>query len=318
VTDCNLILGHLAADQFLGGGFKLDFEAARRAIETKLAKPLGKNVLESAQIVRAVANALMAQATRLMTVERGYDPRDFIYIPYGGAGPVHAMDLARELEIPTVVMPPRAGLFSAFGMLVADFRHDFQASIGKNAGEIEPRELTGRFEELERQAWALLAADGIARSDVQLRRHADCRYLAQAESIDVDIAAGPVTKQTLAKAIDDFTTEHKRQWNFTQPERPVTVVNIRLQAVGRVGMFRAGAPSGSTHQAPLPVGERHVYLDGRMSAMPCYQRESLVPGHAIAGPAVVQEHSSSLVLMAGDRAKVDADLNLVIEVKGAA
>lgn len=317
VTDCNLILGHLAADQFLGGEFKLDFDAAQRAIEDKLSKPLGNSVLEAAQIVRAVANALMAQATRLMTVERGYDPREFVYIPYGGAGPVHAMDLARELEIPTVVMPPRAGLFSAFGMLVADFRQDFQAPIGKNANDVDPKELSDRFADLETQALALFAQDQIARTDMQFRRHADCRYLAQAESIDVDFAPGPITKQTLARAIEEFTAEHKRQWNFTQPERPVIVVNIRLQAIGRIGTFRGPETPAVPPGAPRPVGERRIYLEGTMATMPCYQRESLVAGHRIAGPAVIQEHSSSVVLVAGDRAQVDADLNLVIQVQGA-
>jgi N-methylhydantoinase A len=259
----------------------------------------------------------MAQAMRLMTVERGYDPREFVYIPYGGAGPVHAIDLARELEIPTVVIPPRAGLFSAFGMLVADYRQDFQAPIGKAAHELEPGELFDRFAKLESQALALLAQDRIARAGIEFRRHADCRYLAQAESIDVDIASGPITKETLARLIEEFTAEHKRQWNFTQPERPVTVVNIRLQAVGRIGTYPGGNAPSAAPGAPAPAGERGIYLDGSLATIPRYRREALVPGHRIEGPALIQEHSSSVVLMAGDQARVDADSNLVIRVHGA-
>ena len=126
VTDCNLVLGYIDPDSFLGGEFKLDAEAAHRVVEERVAKPLGISVLEAAQTVRSVANALMAQAVRIMTVERGYDPREFSYICYGGAGPVHALDLAQEMGIRRVVIPPLPGLFSAFGMTVADQQYDYQ------------------------------------------------------------------------------------------------------------------------------------------------------------------------------------------------
>src|SRR5204862_1237702 len=136
--------GHVEPESFLGGEFKLDVAAAERAVQEHLADPLGISVVEAARSVRAIANALMAQAVRLVTVERGYDPRDFIYLAFGGAGPVHAVELARELQMPRVVLPPMPGLFSAFGMLVADMLHGLQASITKTIDEITPPELTAR------------------------------------------------------------------------------------------------------------------------------------------------------------------------------
>jgi N-methylhydantoinase A len=317
VTDCNLILGHLAPDGFLGGAFTLDRDAAHRAVEARLARPLGKSVVEAAEIVRAVANALMAQAIRLMTVERGYDPRDFVYIPYGGAGPVHAMDLVRELEIPTVVVPPLPGLFSAFGMLVADLLHDLQAPILRNLDALDAGELAQKFGALETEARTLMRQAGVPDHDVALRRRADCRYLAQAESLSIELAAGPVTAASLARLEADFTAEHGRQWNFTQPDRPITLVNIRIQAVGKIGSGARAA--GSAGRAPAaPIGERQVHLAGARRTIPCYARDQLAIGQAIAGPAVIQEHSSSIILDPGDQARLDGDLNIVIQAGGRA
>lgn len=315
VTDCNLMLGHLARDSFLGGDFALDYDAAHRAIEAKLARPLGKTVIEAAEIVRAVANALMAQAIRLMTVERGYDPRDFVYIPYGGAGPVHAMDLVRELEIPTVIVPPLPGLFSAFGMLVADLLHDLQAPILRNLDEITAAELTEKFGALETEARALMRQAGVPERDVALRRRADCRYLAQAESLSIALPDGPISPETIARLIADFTAEHQRQWNFIQPERPVTLVNIRIQAVGKIGSSARGIAASPT-KAAAPIGERRIHLAGAARTIPCYARDQFAVGQAIAGPAVIQEHSSSIVLDPGDRARLDPDGNIVIQAGG--
>ncbi|KND58671.1 N-methylhydantoinase A [Candidatus Paraburkholderia schumanniana] len=161
VTDCNLVLGYIDPDSFLGGEFRLDAKAAWRVVEDVIAKPLGVSGPEAAQVVRSVANALMAQAIRIMTVERGYDPREFSYICYGGAGPVHAVDLAHEMGIRRVVIPPLPGLFSAFGMTVADQQYDYQRPLESDLAAIDDATLHQALDELTAQGMEELERHGV-------------------------------------------------------------------------------------------------------------------------------------------------------------
>jgi len=314
VTDCNLVLGYLDAKSFLGGEFQLDTDAAHRVIGRKLARPLGCSVFEAAQIVRAVANALMAQAMRLMTVERGYDPREFVYICYGGAGPMHAVDLAADLEIPTVVVPRLPGLFSAFGMLVADQSYDFQVPVLRTLDELTAEDLAGKVAELKRQVAETLRAAGLSDSRAVLRPYVDCCYLGQAESLAVELPDERVTAATLGALREGFEAEHRRHWNFTQPDRPISLINLRL---------RATFPTRITHRletvrargAPTATGERRVFADGEQVVVPVYAREELRFGHEFAGPAIVEEASSGLIVPAGRRIRVDAEGNLIVTVE---
>ena len=316
VTDCNLILGYLDAESFLSGEFALDVDAAHRVVESKLARPLGCGLVEAAQIVRAVANALMAQAIRLMTVERGYDPREFAYVCYGGAGPVHAIELAQELEIPTVVVPQMPGLFSAFGMLVADQTYDLQLPVLRNLDDIAADDLAGRIRQLETQAASLFREAGIAPGGVALRRRADCRYLGQAESLTIDVPDGAVTADTAPTLARSFEAEHRRHWNFTQPDRPVSLVNLRLQAVvATPGRKLAGAGERASG-APKPYRQRSITIAGSPVRLPAYRRHDLRFGHELMGPAVIEEPSSSLVFPAGWRAAVDGEQNLIVKQVG--
>jgi N-methylhydantoinase A len=311
VTDCNLVLGYVDAESFLGGEFRLDAEAAHRVVERDLAKPLGCSILEAAQIVRAVANALMAQATRLMTVERGYDPREFAYICYGGAGPVHAIDLATDLEIPTVVVPRLPGLFSAFGMLVADQSYDFQIPVLKNLDEVTPDELAGKVAELARQVKETLSAAGLGDAGLTLRPRVDCRYLGQAESLAIELPDERVTAATLSALHDGFEAEHRRHWNFTQPDRPIALINLRLQAVFPTRVAHR-TETERARGAPKSTRERIVFVEGERVTLPVYARDELRFGHELAGPGIIEEPSSSLIIPAGRRISVDAEGNLIV------
>jgi N-methylhydantoinase A len=313
VTDCNLVLGYLDAEHFLGGEFHLDVDAAHRVVERELAKPLGCSVVEAAHIVRAVANALMAQATRLMTVERGYDPREFAYICYGGAGPVHAVDLATELEIPQVVVPRLPGLFSAFGMLVADQSYDFQLPVLKNLDELAPDELADKLAELMRRAEVTLGQSGFGLARVELRRRADCRYLGQAESLAIDLSEG--SGDALAALQTSFEAEHRRQWNFIHRERPITLMNLRLQAVARTATTSTAAGERA-RGAALSKRRRAVFVEAESVMLPVFARDELCFGHEIEGPGLIEEASSSLVFPAGRRVVVDAEGNLVVQLAG--
>jgi N-methylhydantoinase A len=315
VTDCNLVLGYVDPETFLGGEFRLDGDAAHRVVEKALAKPLGVSVVEAAGIVRAVANALMAQATRLMTVERGYDPREFAYICYGGAGPVHAIDLAADLEIPTVVVPRLPGLFSAFGMLVADQSYDFQIPILKNLDEVTADELAGKVAELARQVKETLRAAGLSDAGISLRPRVDCRYLGQAESLAIDLPGETVSAATLRALHDAFESEHRRHWNFTQPDRPISLVNLRLQAVFPTSLAQR-TETEQARGAPKPMRKRSVFVEGERVALPVYARDELRFGHELEGPGIVEEASSSLVFTAGRRIAVDAEGNLIVKIAG--
>jgi N-methylhydantoinase A len=257
----------------------------------------------------------MAQAVRLVTVERGYDPRDFVYLAFGGAGPVHAVELARELQMPQVILPPMPGLFSAFGMLVADMLHDLQASIIKTLDELTPQELAVRFAELEAKAHALMRDADVDPSKVKIERRIDCCYLAQAETLQIPIPDGAINQATLDAVAQGFAHEHQRHWNFIQPDRPVRAVNIRLRVAGQVGHHITGKDAPRTETKPKAAGEAKIYLEGGFKTVPRYRRADLRPGDTLEGPLVVEEPSTRLPIDVGDTLRVDTDRNLIVDVR---
>ncbi len=314
VTDCNLVLGYVDPESFLGGDFALDTAAAETAIRTHLADPLGVSVEQAAHTVRQVANALMAQAVRLVTVERGYDPRDFVYIPFGGAGPVHAVDLVRELDIPTVVLPPMPGVFSAFGMLVADMVQDFQASIVQNVDDLDIAALNRRIAELEVEAYRRMDQAGIPRDLVAIERRADCQYLGQGETMQVVVPDGAIDTAALQEIADNFVTGHRRHWNFDIKGRPVRLVNLRVRVVGKIGQFATAKPKPKNGAGTEPVGRARIRLDTGWTEMPRYRREDLHAVDRLEGPLVIEEPSTRIVIYAGDVLDVHEDGTIVIAV----
>ena len=313
VTDCNLVLGYVDPESFLGGKFALDAEAARRAVETHLAVPLGCSVEEAAATVRKVANALMAQAMRLATVERGYDPREFTYIPFGGAGPVHAIDLAREIDIPLVVLPPMPGLFSAFGMLVADAIQDLQTSVVKTIETVQPDAVEAMFAALEAEARQKIASTSFGEDDIGIERRADCQYLGQGDTIQVPFPDGPVSRQTIDELGETFIAEHRRRWNFDVP-RPVRIINLRLRIVGRLGEFKVGETSRREGEPLKSVGQARIWEDGEWTEMPRYRREDLRRGDELDGPVVIEEVSTRISLRAGEHLSTGEHSTIFVRV----
>ena len=297
VTDCNLILGHIDPDSFLDGKFRLDVAAAERAVEEHLAKPLGLDVVAAAHAVRAVANALMAQAIRLMTVERGHDPRGFAYLCFGGAGPVHALDLARGLEMSRVLVPPAPGLFSALGMILADRQVDQQAAVDRPLDACDANDIELQFAALEASAWRGLPQDGGA---IEVRRRADCRYAGQPDSIMVDIASSEPAAIRQA-----FEEAHRRLWNFTKADQPVLLNNLRVEARAETG-WRGPMHFADAGATVAPYKMRRVHLGASAEELPVWRRRDLPEGFQIQGPAVIEEASSCLTLGAGDVACIEA------------
>ncbi|CAM3548852.1 hydantoinase/oxoprolinase family protein [Bordetella flabilis] len=310
VTDCNVVLGYIDPASFLGGEFKLDAEAAHRVVETHLARPLGLSVQEAAQTVRSVANALMAQAIRIMTVERGYDPREFAYICYGGAGPVHAVDLAQQMGIRRVIVPPLPGLFSAFGMTVADQQYDYQRPLERGLDQLNDGELWQGFQALLDQGSAELRRLDVDPSTARVLRLADCRYAGQPDVITVPAPTGETgMREALGR---EFEAAHQRLWNFTSADKPIVVANLRLQLVADTG-WRGGVVPPATG-AVAAHGSRQVYQDGDTRSLPVFRRGAIPVGGRVDGPAVIEEQSSCAVLGARHSAVVDENLNLVIEL----
>jgi N-methylhydantoinase A len=317
MTDCNVVLGFIDPDSFLGGEVKLDREAAERVITDHIAKPLGISCVEGARLVREVANAKMAQTIRLVTIERGFDPRDFVSVPYGGAGPVHAVDVARMLDIPKIVVPPMPGVFSAFGMLVADIAHDYQASLHQVVEEITPKTVSEIYDRLSSTATSKLLESGVPRERIELQRQADVRYLPQAETITVDVPSGPLSIESIRAIGREFEAAHSRLWNFTLSNHPILITNLRVRAVGKTNaLVNPRVPTGSA--APKPVSERKIILEGREEHLPCYLRAELPQGARIAGPAIIQEQSTSLAFYKGHTAEIGELGSIILTMDGSA
>lgn len=307
VTDCNLILGYLDSQSFMGSEFPLDTDAAYRAIEKHLAVPLGVTVIEAARVVRSVANALMAQAMRLLTVERGFDPRDFAYICFGGAGPVHAIDLAAELDIDHVIVPNLPGLLSAYGMLIADQAYDFQTPVMVNLDEISEARLNEILRQLKEQAADSLSKAGLGAADTVLRYSADCRYTGQAETLSVEISDQDELRPDMLAS--GFEAGHRRHWHFIQEGTPVTLVNVRLQMTLPNSLRVPAMPEGKPDR-PVPSRRRLVVIGDKEMDIPAYKRDELPVGSPIVGPAVMEEKSSSLVFPQGWNAEMDREGNV--------
>jgi N-methylhydantoinase A len=304
VTDANVVLGRLNPAYFLGGEIGLDVEGAKRAIEERCAKPLGLDVVEAANGIVEIANAAMVNALHLISVQRGYDPREFLLVGFGGAGPVHANALARDAEMPAVLVPPSPGIFSATGLLTTDLKRDAARTVMRRLESLPPDEAESVFGELEAQGAADLAAEGVAADAIEFVRQIDMRYVGQ--SYELTIPAGEAL-------IERFHAEHDRVYGFAAPEEPVECVSLRLTTVGRIA--KPPVRNLEPGEAPEPKEHRQVYFAeaGGYVDCPIYDRYALPAGAHVIGPSVIEEFDSTTVLHPGYTVGVDTHGNLLIE-----
>src|SRR4051812_29872771 len=211
-TDANLVLGRLDPDNFLGGEFKLHAELAREAIQTKIAEPLGMSLEDAAEGILRVSNENMVDALRLISVERGNDPRDYALIAFGGAGPVHAAHCAAEMSIPTVIVPRSPGLASAFGQLRVEIRDDTQRPLLTKHTDLDPADLERTFTELEDQARDLLGQEGVASEQMELQRSVDVKYYPQTSYINLRVPEGEVDQETVDALVERFLERHAEEF----------------------------------------------------------------------------------------------------------
>jgi N-methylhydantoinase A len=313
-TDANLVLGRLG-DTLIGGAMTLDRKAAEEAIETYVARPLGLDLIEAAEAIVQVANANMADAVRLISIRRGYDPREFCLVAFGGAGPLHGAALAKELSIPTVLIPPSPGITSALGCLLVDIRHDLSTMFLGHVGSVDPAELEAEFGKLEAEARERLTHEGVPEEQMSIQRLVDMRYVGQWRSLTIPVGS-PVD---LERAALQFHSEHEREYNYRRDGSPVEIYRLSVRAVGVTSKpdLKRHEPSGST---PRPRTTRDVRFDETEGPVqtPVYVRSELPAGTLLQGPAIVEQLDSTTVVPPGWQAEVDEWLNIRMRMEEAA
>ena len=308
VTDAHLVLGRIPA-HLLGGEIALDADRARRAIEERVARPLGLRLEAAAQGILDIVNNNMVGALRLVSVERGYDPRDFVLVPFGGAGPLHGADLAALLAMRTIVVPRHPGVLSTFGLLGTEVRNDYARTTLQKPPDYDLGAVARVYAELEDQAQAWLAGEGVAPAARRATRLADLRYRHQGFELTVpwperDLAAAPL----LAR----FHARHRQLYTYALPEAPVEIVTLRVAAAGRVRRFTL-PPLDRRGTRREPAARRRVYFAGAgWKACPCVDRERLGVGAVVTGPAIVEQLDATTVVPPGQHATVDRAGNLMI------
>ena len=310
VTDANLVLGRLRSEYFLGGRMPLHHERAEQLIEG-LAKDIGTSLQEAALGIIRVVNASMERAIRTISLERGYDPREFTLMPFGGAGPMHSCELAQEMGIPRVLVPPNPGILSALGVAIADIVKDYSRTVMLRRHSLSRERLDEEFATLEGQAREDMVGEGMDPEQLVAQRFLDVRYVGQSFELTVDY---PRHKKNLDRAIGDaFHKAHRQRFGYADHSEPLEIVNLRLKMVLSVGTPDAEPepPGGESPVAAL-TGEARVVFRAGAFATSLYMREWLHCGNRVPGPAVVLQMDSTTIIPPGWTAEVDKWKNLVI------
>ncbi len=313
VTDANVVLGFLNPRYLAGGELPLDAARAHEAIRRHVAEPLGLSVVEAAHGIRQVANANMARAIRSVTIERGRDPRDYTLIAFGGSGPVHAVDVARALEIRRVLVPVSPGVFTAVGMLASDLQHHFVRAHAAKLSELAFDDGNATLEALAREARATLAAEGFADEAMRLAFQADLRYLGQGSELTIPLAGGRFTAEAVAALGRAFADEYAKTYGYASDE-DLELVNLRLVATGmRASRLDFGAIRPAEERGARASGTRPVAFERGAAAVdtPVIPRER-VGATATRGPVIVESYESTVVVPPGCAVSADTAANLVI------
>jgi N-methylhydantoinase A len=309
--DANVVLGRLS-DSLAGGKVALDKTLAEAAIRRGVAEPLGLSLEDAALAIIKVANANMADAVRLLSIRRGYDPRDFALVAFGGAGPLHGAALAKEMSIPVVLVPPNPGVTSALGCLLVDIQHDVTQMYLSKVEEVDIAQLEAGFRALELEGRDRLTNEGVPEDRMVFQRKIDMRYQGQWRALSI---AMPSALTSLDEAVATFHHEHGREHNYSRPGAPVEIYRISVIATGLTP--KAKFAEFDLVDAPaVPVGERMIRFDElpAMVAAPVYDRATLQAGMSIAGPAVIDQLDSTILVPPGVTAEVDRSLTIVMRL----
>lgn len=316
VSDANLVLGRLNPHYFLGGRLPLYAEKAREAIEKHIAGKMGISVEEAASGIIRIVNANMAKGISGNSVERGYDLREFALITMGGAAALHAADIAKELNMARVIVPPMAGNFSAVGLAVADIQHDYVRTLAKKVPEINPRELLALFKDMENEGRRQLREEKVPDQNMEVTWSADLRYEGQSWELNAPFeAVDGLDADALRRIEEDFHALHEQVYSYAEPDAVVEFVNVRVRVVGKnptVSLQRQGL-------TPIVMDGvwkemRNVYFEGSgWQEIPIYEREEMQPGTRIRGPAIIEETISTTLIPPRFAGSIDEFRNIIIE-----
>jgi N-methylhydantoinase A len=306
VTDCNLLLGYLDKASLLAGELPIDHAAAASAVRERLAEPLGVDVRTAAAAVIDVVNNAMAEVLKIVSVQRGHDPRSFALAAFGGAGPLHAAALASELGIAEIICPPIPGAFSALGLIGTDLKRDYVQSLDP-AAATEPKALEAAFAALETRGAAMLERAGVACERRRVERAVDARYPRQSHELAVPVPARPVDAAALHEIAKGFHDRHLHTYGHDNRSEPVQIVSVRVTAIGataplaiRDSVARAGTDAVKT--------KRQLWFrDSGLTDATIYDRKRMPAGFAVAGPAVIESLESTILVPPGWQAEMNAD-----------
>ena len=315
VTDANVVLQTLNPGHLLGGRMKIRRDLAERAVG-RLAERLGLAIPQTAQGILSVVTANMARAIRVISVQRGHDPRDYTLMAFGGAGPLHAARLAKELEIGRVLVPANPGILCAMGLLLTDLRADFALTRLLPATEASTADVAEAFAALSQRAERWFEHEAIAPAQRRLARTVDMRYHGQNYELSVAVPDGAITPATMQALLAGFADVHRQRYGFAADGDPVQLVTLRVEATGTVRKAELKAhPDAGPDASAAIVDHRPVWLAETrdFTATPVYARDSLRPGNRFAGPAIVEQMDATTLVPPGTTARVDAYLNLILE-----
>lgn len=314
-TDANVVLNRLGT-KLAGGKMTLQPDLAREAIHAGVAEKFGMTDEEAALAVIKVANANMADAVRLVSIRRGYDPREFALVAFGGAGALHGAALARELAIPTVLVPPNPGVTSALGCLLVDIRHDLSVMYQKSLAEASAEEMEGIYRTMEADAEEHLRTEGVESEQIVLERTASLRYLGQWRSLTVTLGQGP---DPLKDAVTRFHREHEREYSFSEESAPIEIYQLGLRAIGVTPKPSLKSANPVPAEPPAPKEVREVWFEaadgsGHPIATPVYERSEMPPGTHAFGPAIIDQLDSTTVVPPHTRWEIDGNWNILIHI----
>jgi len=314
VTDANLALGYLNADYFAGGAMRLSPGAAARAIETRLAAPLGLTLDQAAWGIHTIVNTNMELATRVVSIERGRDPRTLTLVAFGGSGPVHGCRLAQALGIPRVILPAAAGVTAAIGLLAAEVRFDVSRTYVRRLDALDPATLNAMYAEMAAPATEVVR-DSALGGAVSVVRSVDARYVGQGYELTVPVSGGPLDSASLTRVRASFDEIYAARYGYAQPEAPVEVVTWKLSAIGGAPRVTLAKAATTSETSPLK-GRRRAYFPetGGWIDCPIYDRYHLTAGLTLAGPAIIEERESTSVLPPATTATVDDHANLIVAI----
>ena len=308
VTDALVVLGYLNNESLLGDRLRIDAAAARDAIAADVARPLKLDVEQAAHGIFTVVNSNMVSGIRRVSIEKGYDPRDFIMVVGGGAGPAHAGRLAAELGIPTILIPKVSSAFCAFGEILSDMKHSYLSSSAVRMDSIDYAHLNGLFAGMERRGRAELRLAGLAPEAIEVARSLDMRYVDQVHECQVDIPKADVSPDNIDTIAEAFHRRHEELFTYCERDNAVEIMNAESTLVGRVPRPRLPAlTAGSADPSAAQIGERPAFFAdaGGFALTPVYDGARLLAGNRIVGPAIIEEETTSVVVFPGWQVRLD-------------